>query len=149
VNHNQDWHTVRTGCSRMVQGGAERLCVNDYSLSHDSFPHVHLPYLHAHIAAGSFAYPILHAHECSFCLCKRFRSRYNSYSVCSLAGTFYPYAVQRTHSSGVFGIYTVICDCCATTVIHKMLTLNRCCFSAVTASVQWLWAYATTYGKTD
>ena len=33
VNHNRDSGTVRTGCCRMVMGGAERLCVNDYSLS--------------------------------------------------------------------------------------------------------------------
>jgi len=43
VNHNQDWPPCAAGCSRMVGRGAERLCVNDYSLSHHSLPHVHLP----------------------------------------------------------------------------------------------------------
>ena len=33
VNHNPDGHTVPLGCRRMVDGGAERLCVDDWSLS--------------------------------------------------------------------------------------------------------------------
>ena len=51
VNHNQDWHTVPLGCRTMVMGGAERLCVNDYSQFYHLSPHscriVHtLPHTH-------------------------------------------------------------------------------------------------------
>jgi hypothetical protein len=78
--------------ARVLQNGSpwcrEAICKWLLPFSH-TFP-LHLPYPvhplpHACIAAGSFANPSLHVYTRSNQLHKRFRSRYNSYCVCSLA----------------------------------------------------------------
>jgi len=58
MSQNHTRGTLWYGSNRLVDWGAERLCVNDYSFSHDSLPHVYLPSLTRTHSSGVFYIPL-------------------------------------------------------------------------------------------
>ena len=118
MNHNQDWHTVPLGCRRMVGCGAERLCVNDYSLfsrlSHHScrIPHT---LVHTHVQQrgllGTPAHMHIHSHTHSNQLCKG-SGPVTMHILCTQSSCHKRSQQYSAHiAAGSFGTYTVICDC--------------------------------------
>ena len=57
MSQNYTRGTLSYGSNRLVDCGAERLCVNDYSLSHDSLPHCDLPSHTRMYSSGVFGIP--------------------------------------------------------------------------------------------